>query len=194
MPVVSVMRGRAAVLWTATIASRSYITRRTDRREPCGWANDERCSIRLWYQMSASELQSIAGVGILRCLVASDATSGNIITAHPPSRLPAINQPPQLDERFGGIQLGGPQRFGEDINALVSADSPVIARSRNEKGPHRCGPFCVWCRHQESNSGPTDYKSVALPAELYRLKDGRHYSHCSRRVNCLLAVTCMTFA
>ena len=26
----------------------------------------------------------------------------------------------------------------------------------------------VWCRHQESNSGPTDYKSVALPAELYR--------------------------
>ena len=25
-----------------------------------------------------------------------------------------------------------------------------------------------WCRHQESNSGPTDYKSVALPTELYR--------------------------
>src|SRR5690554_664130 len=25
-----------------------------------------------------------------------------------------------------------------------------------------------WCRHQESNPGPTDYKSVALPAELYR--------------------------
>src|SRR5690606_5335181 len=28
----------------------------------------------------------------------------------------------------------------------------------------------MWCRHQESNSGPTDYKSVALPAELYRRK------------------------
>ena len=26
-----------------------------------------------------------------------------------------------------------------------------------------------WCRHQESNPGPTDYKSVALPAELCRL-------------------------
>ena len=26
----------------------------------------------------------------------------------------------------------------------------------------------IWCRHQESNPGPTDYKSVALPAELYR--------------------------
>ena len=25
-----------------------------------------------------------------------------------------------------------------------------------------------WCRHQESNSGPTDYKSVALPTELCR--------------------------
>ena len=29
--------------------------------------------------------------------------------------------------------------------------------------------YCfVWCRHQESNSGPTDYKSVALPTELCR--------------------------
>ena len=27
-----------------------------------------------------------------------------------------------------------------------------------------------WCRHQESNSGPTDYKSVALPTELCRLR------------------------
>ncbi len=26
----------------------------------------------------------------------------------------------------------------------------------------------VWCWHQESNPGPTDYKSVALPAELYQ--------------------------
>ena len=25
-----------------------------------------------------------------------------------------------------------------------------------------------WCRHEESNPGPTDYKSVALPTELYR--------------------------
>ena len=26
-----------------------------------------------------------------------------------------------------------------------------------------------WCWHQESNPGPTDYKSVALPAELWWL-------------------------
>ena len=28
--------------------------------------------------------------------------------------------------------------------------------------------FLFWCRHQESNSGPSDYKSAALPTELYR--------------------------
>ena len=33
----------------------------------------------------------------------------------------------------------------------------------------------VWCRHQESNSGPTDYKSVALPTELYRRYGRRVY-------------------
>ena len=26
----------------------------------------------------------------------------------------------------------------------------------------------LWCRHQESNSGPSDYKSAALPTELCR--------------------------
>ncbi len=35
-------------------------------------------------------------------------------------------------------------------------------------------PLRKWCRHQESNSGPTDYKSVALPAELYRLNEVAH--------------------
>ena len=33
---------------------------------------------------------------------------------------------------------------------------------RNEKGPHFCEPLCSWCRHQESNPGPTDYKSLIL--------------------------------
>ena len=27
----------------------------------------------------------------------------------------------------------------------------------------------IWCWHQESNPGPTDYKSVALPSELCQL-------------------------
>ncbi len=34
---------------------------------------------------------------------------------------------------------------------------------------HSGTPPEKWCRHQESNSGPTDYKSVALPTELCRL-------------------------
>ena len=29
--------------------------------------------------------------------------------------------------------------------------------------------YVKWCWHQESNPGPTDYKSVALPAELCQL-------------------------
>ncbi len=28
--------------------------------------------------------------------------------------------------------------------------------------------FLRWCRHTDSNRGPTDYKSVALPTELCR--------------------------
>ena len=27
-------------------------------------------------------------------------------------------------------------------------------------------PLILWCPHTDSNRGPTDYKSVALPAEL----------------------------
>ena len=37
--------------------------------------------------------------------------------------------------------------------------------------------YCVqmkyWCRRQDSNSRPPDYKSGALPTELHRLKEGR---------------------
>lgn len=33
---------------------------------------------------------------------------------------------------------------------------------------HRNGAYKKWCRHTDSNRGPTDYKSVALPTELCR--------------------------
>ena len=36
---------------------------------------------------------------------------------------------------------------------------------------HAVNPLKYWCRNQESNSGPTDYKSVALPTELLRLSE-----------------------
>src|SRR5574344_741610 len=32
----------------------------------------------------------------------------------------------------------------------------------------------IWCRKKELNPQPTDYKSVALPIELFRLQIGRN--------------------
>ena len=48
---------------------------------------------------------------------------------------------------------------------------------------------CIWCRHEESNPGPTDYKSVALPTELCRHR--RTYLMDSASVvNTLVRKTC----
>ena len=49
--------------------------------------------------------------------------------------------------------------------AKRGADSPETKKAHRKVSLSRCS---VWCRHQESNPGPTDYKSVALPSELYR--------------------------
>ena len=50
----------------------------------------------------------------------------------------------------------------------------IFVRTDTKKDLRSLASLCfLWCRHQESNSGPTDYKSVALPAELYRR--GVHY-------------------
>src|SRR3989338_7322863 len=69
-----------------------------------------------------------------------------------------------------GIGLFGPSGVGERR----------LCRAQNEKTCQKAGfsglpgevgglPWSFkWCRHQESNPGPTDYKSVALPTELYR--------------------------
>ena len=54
----------------------------------------------------------------------------------------------------GGFE---PPKLSRQIYSLI----PLATRE-----PHHI--FLRWCRHQESNSGPTDYKSVALPTELCR--------------------------
>ena len=60
------------------------------------------------------------------------------------------------------LQLNPARRFrGMDKPApplVLIFDFRQYYRQKSEK----------WCRHQESNSGPTDYKSVALPTELRR--------------------------
>ena len=45
-----------------------------------------------------------------------------------------------------------------------------------------------WCRHQDLNSGPTDYKSVALPAELYR-----HWNYQGGGILCAESRQCNVF-
>jgi hypothetical protein len=44
----------------------------------------------------------------------------------------------------------------------------LLRAGQKQRACIAASPCFVWCRHQESNPGPTDYKSVALPSELYR--------------------------
>ena len=57
----------------------------------------------------------------------------------------------------GGFE---PPKLARQIYSLI----PLATRE-----PHLMFFNRNWCRHEESNPGPTDYKSVALPSELYRL-------------------------
>jgi hypothetical protein len=74
----------------------------------------------------------------------------------------------------------------EDLHAItrvdVTVDGTRVRQSKDGKDEIRKwteslwrlvrreleGSLNYWCRHQESNPGPTDYKSVALPTELCR--------------------------
>lgn len=42
------------------------------------------------------------------------------------------------------------------------------ASARSDDSRERVSPCGVWCRNQGSNPRPADYKSAALPSELYR--------------------------
>ena len=52
----------------------------------------------------------------------------------------------------------------------MPAALPPERQTQNSPTASTIGLF-DWCRHQESNSGPPDYKSGALPTELYRLTE-----------------------
>ena len=72
--------------------------------------------------------------------------------------------------------MGGLSRFeiewaGIASNQQVQSQGSESGQtqSTDEKSPNLAIGALNWCRHQESNSGPSDYKSAALPTELYRL-------------------------
>ncbi len=52
----------------------------------------------------------------------------------------------------------------ECVRFIQSITGYTLSRERRPGGYCRC-----WCRHGESNAGPTHYECVALPAELCRL-------------------------
>ncbi len=58
----------------------------------------------------------------------------------------------------GGILRNGANSTNQYVSVLRKIPTPQSALAAGEK----------WCRHEESNPGPTDYKSVALPTELRR--------------------------
>ena len=60
-----------------------------------------------------------------------------------------------------------PEWIADPINKSPECQLISGRVTEKKKARHKTG-FLIWCRHQESNSGPTDYKSVALPTELYR--------------------------
>ena len=63
---------------------------------------------------------------------------------------------------------------GGAIGEAVKLSRSSEMQTRWGKRPDRLAPICslsycsYWCRLQESNPRPTDYKSVALPTELNR--------------------------
>ncbi len=61
----------------------------------------------------------------------------------------------------GGFE---PPKLSRQIYSLI----PLAARESHQQFKPLQSFINKWCRHQESNSGPTDYKSVALPTELCR--------------------------
>ena len=63
------------------------------------------------------------------------------------------------------LETGG----GRWIRTTEAYASDLQSDPFGHSGTPPCSSLGKWCRHEESNPGPTDYKSVALPTELYRL-------------------------
>ncbi len=74
------------------------------------------------------------------------------------------------------LKYGGERRIRTFETFVAELQSAPFDRSGISPLSHlfQCHSFNLhhtlkWCRHTDSNCGPTDYKSVALPTELCRL-------------------------
>jgi hypothetical protein len=51
---------------------------------------------------------------------------------------------------------------------LLPQSAPGMPHIRSFRWDYLFNILILWCRCAESNGGPTDYESVALPTELHR--------------------------
>ena len=72
------------------------------------------------------------------------------------------------------ILLAGPKLCPKTIMSSQIQNYFLPSITTKAPQPNDYGAFRMWCRHHESNAGPTDYKSVALPAELCRLTEANY--------------------
>ena len=59
--------------------------------------------------------------------------------------------------------------FATIAMAGVAGIEPTLTVLETAVLPLNYTPIYLWCRKQDLNPQPTDYKSVALPIELFRL-------------------------
>ena len=69
---------------------------------------------------------------------------------------------PELTRREIATQIAGRAKTAIGISPVIEAVQAYVDPTPISRRDF----FWEWCWHQESNPGPTDYKSVALPTEL----------------------------
>ena len=63
------------------------------------------------------------------------------------------------------------RRAGE-FGGAIKVGWKQILQPQKQQSPRIAAGLCfVWCRHQESNPGPTDYKEGALNRKINKLRD-----------------------
>ena len=83
---------------------------------------------------------------------------------------PMVPKGPPAFDKFGPAapsQIWDPSGEKRPRNASVCL--PIAYPTRTRGHGNNRNPLKIWCRRRDSNSRPTHYECVALPAELLRL-------------------------